>query len=1171
MKRVAEKVRDIVEVRPFMHLHDFSADPGLTLGGYHFTDITADLMGKWIQRISEVKPGHGAALALAGFRGVGKSHFLAVIGSIVARPELRSKITDSYVSTCADRLSRRHGSVVMVRRGSGTSLVDEFRRAVGEMLGVKPGTLPDSPYDLLLNASEYTGEARLIVLIDTALGRESRVSRDDGAIISEIAEAAQPLGIFVGAALDDDISGADGPNSSISSSFAIDYLDQEHLYKIVEAHIFAKNSQQLPLLREIYEYYREVMPGFRWSEQRFTSLYPLHPATVEIAPLIRLYIQDFALLGFASEAGVKILGRPANSLIGLDEVYDSVETKLRAVSELKDAFASFDDLEQSVISKLPVQQRLQAKLILKGLLILSLNGAGTTAAEIAASMMIYDEQHAGSTSIDVGKLLDSFAEGLPGAVDRTERDGVGTKYCFKLAAKEEVDDVLGNAITGVSDEMVWNVLLRQTAEKYSDLDIPSDFRPCSTSCTVSWRGGSRRGEIVWNSGTEAKHRRESIDGPDWIVSVARSRIESEKVSDKSTDSHIEWRLAEPADDEKDTIRRYHLLQNDPTLRQKLGDGFGTATHVHTIAVEKIWQRLFLHDGVLVTGGVEHAFTEEARSAHSLAQMFGLMLSPVFDAKYPDHPDFVQPLNFKNASALITSFFGGGAVNDIDVQKLAETLAVPLGLAVRQGDIYVPAVGEILSGLPLVVHAFDGVVADKDNVFPLTEINFRLRTPPFGLTREAQHLILSALVSQRQFEFVTSSGNRINHRSLDLQIIWDDLVGIAPPLNGLFAPERLLTWAKLTTGNFGIRSLDRAEDRLLIIDSLTGWLAGWNESRVLADFEALPDENLNALIWRTATNLKKSFGAMAAAIEPVVKDKFALDQCLHSIAELFSDSEAEFEKKKTDLRVLGEFTKSVSRRGAISSYMSLCEITGDADVESARNAILKAVDATIFWSNAGKIDEVEKLWHSFHSGYSAYYIEKHNAELGRGAAAEMLREILGSSSWSACENLYRISWLDQRFITRSRSLIREIRQQICNASVKDALVQKPFCTCSFSLNDDARQSDLPAQLRSTIDHGLAAIDAQLKANRGALSDAADSDVMRSSLVRIFDGIDDFRGLASLSGQDIRLLRHAADRVNGAGLVGHAVEISSADEPFDLLSGNAPSLGYKDDPLEILTNQ
>src|SRR5258708_8295467 len=103
MKRVEEKVKDIVEVCPFTSLRDFAADPALTLAGYHFTDITSDLMGKWLDRVSSVKPGQGAAFALAGFRGVGKSHFIPLMAAIASLPDLRVRLFDQHVLSSADR------------------------------------------------------------------------------------------------------------------------------------------------------------------------------------------------------------------------------------------------------------------------------------------------------------------------------------------------------------------------------------------------------------------------------------------------------------------------------------------------------------------------------------------------------------------------------------------------------------------------------------------------------------------------------------------------------------------------------------------------------------------------------------------------------------------------------------------------------------------------------------------------------------------------------------------------------------------------------------------------------------------------------------------------------------------------------------------------------------
>ena len=1122
MKRVVEKVKDIVEICPFKHLHDFAADPGLTLAGYHFTDITADLMAKWIGRVASVRAGQGGAYALAGFRGVGKSHFISVLSAIISRPELRTRISDPHVSSSAERLSRRHGQVAFVRRGTGPSLLDELKRAVGVILETNPSTLNDSLYELLLRASEKAGDVPLVLLIDTAMGRDARVSRDDGAMLSEIADAAKALGIFVGVALDDDISGADGPNASISATFNIDYLDQEHLYKIVDSVIFTKYSQKRAVLHEIYEDYRADMPGFRWSEQRFTSLYPLHPATVEIAPLVRLYIQDFGLLGFAAEAGVKIMGRPANSLIGIDEVFDSVESRLRSVPDLADAFVAFERLEREVITKFPVQFRHPAKLILKGLLILSLNGDGVSSPELAASMMISDGDSPDGTRFNISDLLDAFAEALPGAINKVCRDGILPKYSFQLTNKLNVESLLAEAIKSVADSVVWRLLLGQTGEKYSDYDAASD----STACNILWRGATRRGELIWPPSENADSpSRERKENPDWTIRVEPDTADAEPSKENAT---IAWRLAKLTADEKDAIRRNNLLQNDPTIRDQMGETLSTALHVQSLAIEKIWQRVFLLDSYLTAGGLTFKFTEEARSAYSLTQLMTIMLGPVFEGQYPEHPQFAEHLGHKQTAALISNFFGGSEVNSPESQKLAESFAFPLGLAARVNGVFVPISAENLVENEIVKAGFAG--SDAETMVPLKDIAMRLQAPSVGLTREAQHLILAALVAQKQYEFVTSSGNRINHRSLDLQIIWDDIVGVAKPLDEFYSPERLLTWAKLITGNAGLRTLDRSEDRLLIIDSLTGWLSGWNESRTLAEFDALPDENLNAGIWRTAANLRKSFGAMAEIIDSLVKNDLSLDKCLQSIADLFSDSEAEYENKKGDLRILRDFTSGVTRRSEIATYLSLCEDTCDVELESSRQGLLDTINEGKFASSVAGTQQLDAEWKRFRDAYTDYYAEKHDAVMRSAVAGEALRAIVSSDEWAVFENFSSVSWLENESFPLAKSLIREIRQLYCNSNVRGSLLSKPFCGCSFSLAETERLVDLPSLLKVTVDCGLEVFRSRFIENSNRLLDATDSDAMRTSVKTILTNISENPELSKLTSQDMRILKIAAQRLS-----------------------------------------
>jgi hypothetical protein len=305
MNQIQDKVKDLVEVRSNQHLEDFIADLNQTLAGYYFTDITSDLMSKWIDRLVVMPTGSGNAYALAGYRGVGKSHFLAVFGAVLSQPELRAKLKDSHVFASAERLIRRHYPVVHVRRGTRESLAEELAFAIAAHFECDPATVGTNPAEIVKFTSEKSGVGPSVLIIDTDIERESRVSRDDGGYLSELAEAAEGTNVFIAVALDDDVATADGRNSGISRTFTIDYLDHEHLYKIIDAHIFPKNNQRRNVLNSIFENFRSVLPSFRWSEQRFSSVYPLHPVILEVAPFVRLFVQDFALLALPQKLEIR--------------------------------------------------------------------------------------------------------------------------------------------------------------------------------------------------------------------------------------------------------------------------------------------------------------------------------------------------------------------------------------------------------------------------------------------------------------------------------------------------------------------------------------------------------------------------------------------------------------------------------------------------------------------------------------------------------------------------------------------------------------------------------------------------------------------------------------------------------------------------------------------------
>ncbi|HYY43175.1 MAG TPA: hypothetical protein VE775_10615, partial [Pyrinomonadaceae bacterium] len=138
MKRSQDKIKDYVEPQAFDEVRDFAADPARIVAAYRFTDATSDLLARWLDMLADLPAGRGAARALAGLRGVGKSHLLATFGALVAAPELRPRVTDAHVATSARRLTNRRYTVVRAERGTRATLGEELAHAFTKAFGGHP-------------------------------------------------------------------------------------------------------------------------------------------------------------------------------------------------------------------------------------------------------------------------------------------------------------------------------------------------------------------------------------------------------------------------------------------------------------------------------------------------------------------------------------------------------------------------------------------------------------------------------------------------------------------------------------------------------------------------------------------------------------------------------------------------------------------------------------------------------------------------------------------------------------------------------------------------------------------------------------------------------------------------------------------------------------------------
>jgi len=1132
MKRIEEKVKDIVEVRSHGSIVNFGADPAQTVSGYHFTDVTSDLMSKWLNRAARITDGNGAANALAGFRGVGKSHYLATLGWLLGHPELRSRVSDPLVASTTHALARRQFPVAFIRRGTSTTLIEELKQAISPIVGIEPEKLNDSLTELLMQGSNSAGDLPLVLLIDTAFERHERVSRDDGMVLSEIAEIAKSLGVFVGIALDDDIAGADGVNSGISKSFAIDYLDQEHLYKIVDSHIFPKHARMRPVLHDIYNYYREVVPGFRWSEQRFSSLYPLHPAIMEIAPFVRLYLHEFALLGFASEAGARIMGRPANSLIAPDEVFDNVEKDLRQVDSLKDAFDTFDKLNELVVAKTPVMKRLQAKLILKGLFLFSLNDDGTTAAEIGASMLIFDEASPQTAVNEVHAMLQAFADAMPGHVQITTENSGDSRFAFRLFDKDDLKTALEAASATVGEQDLTDGLKKLMCDRFADCSfsfVGNEKLVEVTESFVTWRGGSRKGRVYWDPMGETQSAKITLpSGYDWKAAICFDGEGNSAAG--STDTKIIWKPAELREDEKETLRRLVVLQSDPTVRVEFKDHIAAAVQTHSVAAEKIFQRVFLIDGVLAIDGYEYNFTEEAREAQSLSQVATAMLESYFEGRFPSHPYFPQVLRMKEVSSLVSDFFSGARPTLDEVQWLAANYAQPLGLAEKQGENFAPVSAEQLAELPLVLLVLASLGEASEST-PLESVFSKLGEAPYGLVREAAYLLMAALVGARTIEFVTSQGDRINQRSMDLKIIWDDVVAVARPTIASYPNARLIWWASKVAGHRSIRSLEQSEDRSVIVGELKDWVEQWEKKNISIRFDEISDDSFNARIWRLATISLRAFSVVADSAKAVLTNGMSLESCLERIADVFSDSEAEYDRRKDDLVTVDEFLAGAAARNEASAYLSLCEHTGETVVDQLRLELHQAIEANFFDSKTMTSDSLTILWHRFRRAYADFYAEKHDLSSTARDEREKLSEIMATDIWREFESVSEVPGFNSKYRLTVRRIVGELQRKECDYKVAEILEQQPFCGCSYALFDAGEGKSLPNMLWSTINEGMADFRKVIVAQKDSILEtiSAGIDMNDADLVdgakRLRSALQSNEKIGRLSEGELRLIKRA----------------------------------------------
>ncbi|HKP73310.1 MAG TPA: hypothetical protein VJT82_10265, partial [Pyrinomonadaceae bacterium] len=534
-----------------------------------------------------------------------------------------------------------------------------------------------------------------------------------------------------------------------------------------------------------------------------------------------------------------------------------------------------------------------------------------------------------------------------------------------------------------------------------------------------------------------------------------------------------WQPAAPSAEESHVLRRLVALRTDETLAE-FGETARVAAASLAAQAERIWSRLYVDDGLFISSDSRYIpFTDEARAAQTFAALLSESLAPLFVERYPQHPHFGAPLGDAEATRLVDNLFSGANVADAGVQQLATLYAHPLGLATLRGDIYIPETGDAVLGQAWVREVLALVDRAGGTVVPLSSVHRVLRGEPYGLLRQAQYLVLAALVAQRRIELATTGGDRISRRTLGASIKWDEVAGVCRAAEIHHNAEELTGWARLLTGDGALPSIAEATAREAVRAALAAWLSTWRGETVLRDFDQLPDAGLTTRAWNIAASVRRTFGAAADAVEAALAGNLSLEEGLQRVADTFSTSPEQFTESTSQLEALRAYVAGIARRETVRAYLTAAELSGLEEIESARRELLLIAGDPHSLFDAARTERFELLWPEFQARYAMHYSDAHERAVGSVVDHRGLDEFTRGAEWREFETLAGLPFVNSQLWEEATAFVAEVKRAHCTLPVAQLLVSQPRCACAFRLSRSESYANASAHLAELTERGRVA--------------------------------------------------------------------------------------------------
>ena len=1087
------QVKSYVELQNYNEITSFS-EPERVISSFLITDQLSNLASRIIADLSSPRQSttNGELPSLhiiTGQRGVGKSHLLAFLKAIIGNKNHRSLIADSNILNAIGYFGDKPLTTIEINFAGFEHEPFEARLRAALCTTLKQASYFDDEKWAAAIEGEQVFEqalgalplgAQIILFVDN-LSQRWRVApqqaESDLDWLALLARQSVSLPLRALVVRDEEGAGSDGNPSTYA--IPIDQINQ-----IISRKVLRKTPQQIKELEEVHNSILQLLPTFSHSSAELAASYPVHPVISELSGYFRQAAQSFSLPSFAAASAGRVMSRPATSLVTPDEIFDKYEYEFRKYEPMAADFKLYDQIISGAISKLPVSERLWAKLVLKTFFLFSVAGKPATAQQLTNAQMLYIEGSPLDGYEKVSRILETFVQHCPEAINV---NGVGTNCGYILSSASSSDSNIEVELAKLSREIPSDDPRLSNALFNFGTGIFSDF-----ACLISFpyvEEPSFEREFIWRGSyftSEVSLSNNFSSAAKWKLKVLPFTLaeEGKKIEVLHDPETLYWhpgviKNKTSLSPLKKILGLNELVSSKGFNPGLMNDEFEKTKETLLQEVQELFKQQYLSEGkfsFLQDSEPINMLVADAGDFTSTSISFADFLPLAFDGLLstflPHHPEFKTLPTEDDVQRIFSEFFGDEDLrNQEETQKLVAQFAVPLGLVTQQNEKYQLDIFNSGSAAQPFVQAVLGLIDHQAEESGIAAVSLRplqeaMSQAPYGLTKTAFQIVLGALIESKLIELINDdTGEKFTKENLKQIGSLEVYTSIQRTQSVSYPPNVIADWARNITGNPDLPPPLTPDSENKIRSALKIWLADWEAEKLSERFEAMPMELLTLTSWRALEISKQRFARASALVEAAVEERVDIGTALSRIADIFGFDKSAMRRTQDDMKGLIGFLNWMPSFTSLRNYLLAAEPTSDQQIEQLRAELSLQVLESKHLLDPDSRHALEIKFSEYRKRYSESYSASHEANVGPTANRELISGFCASGEWQQFRMLMNLKLEGGSFERDAQMMLNMAQETRCDLPVMELLQHQPQCCCSFRLHRKVHLGSLLEALKS----------------------------------------------------------------------------------------------------------